>query len=91
MSDLTDQYISSHSKSQIVGFILALLFGPIGLFYSNWVMALVLTGIAVAAFSTIIAPVACWGLSLLLTFYLVSRYNRKVIATAMLHQSSARD
>ena len=48
MNDAVEQYVKTHSKSQAVGFILTLLFGPLGLFYSSWVAGLILCVIAVA-------------------------------------------
>ena len=39
---LVDDYVHTHKKDQLVGFMLTLVFGPLGLFYSSWVVALIL-------------------------------------------------
>jgi len=87
MNDAIKNYIKTHSKSQIAGFILTLLFGPLGLFYSNWVAALVLCLIAFFTLSTIVGPIFCWILSIIIGFFTVSKHNKKVSAAAALTNS----
>lgn len=84
MSDAVQQYIDTHLKSQVLGFVLTLLLGPLGLFYSSWVAALILCVIAIASFYSIIGPIICWILAILISFSAVSKHNEKVKATAAL-------
>ena len=49
MNNAVDVYIDTHSKSQLGGFLLTLILGPLGLFYSSWVAALILCVIAIAS------------------------------------------
>lgn len=84
MYDVIDDYISVHSKSQLTGFFLTLIFGPLGLLYSNWVASVILTVSFAVTISTIIIPAFCWFISILYSFFAVSKYNQKVRATANL-------
>lgn len=82
MSNAVQNYVETHSKSQTAGFFLTLLFGPLGLFYSSWVAALILSAIAVAT-----VPVGlffCWFLAIIISFFSVSKHNEKVKAFAAL-------
>lgn len=88
MSDAVEAYISTHSKSQLSGFLLTLIFGPLGLFHSNWVAALILCVVAIVSSASIIGPLTCWMLAVLISFSSVSSHNEKVKATANLSQSS---
>ena len=87
MNDVVEAYIHAHSKSQTVGFLLTLIFGPLGLFYSSWVAALILCVLAIASVETIVGPIVCWLLAIIISFVTVSGYNTKVKATANLTQS----
>ena len=89
MNDALQSYINTHSKSQIVGFLLSLVFGPLGLFYSNWILGLILSAIAIATFASIVGPVLCWVLAILSSFFTVRNYNKKVRATANLNHSGS--
>lgn len=84
MSEAIDKYIETHSKSQGLGFILTLLLGPLGLFYSSWVAALILCVIAIASAASIVGPIICWILAIIIGFASVSKHNEKVKATAAL-------
>lgn len=84
MNDAVQQYIDTHSKSQGLGFVLTLLFGPLGLFYSSWVAALILCVVAIASAASIIGPVICWILAIIIGFVTVSKHNEKVKAAATL-------
>ena len=86
MNDSVEAYVSTHSKSYLIGFILTFLLGPLGLFYSSWVAALILCVIAISTASTLVVPLFCWALALLINFPAVSRHNEKVRATANLAQ-----
>ena len=76
--DLQKRYIDSHKKSFIAGFILALLFGPIGLMYASvgWGVALLLLTIITA--STVIIPIAFWLIGLMLSYHLIEQHNERV-------------
>lgn len=84
MSEAIENYIKSRSKSQIVGFVLTLLFGPLGLFYSNWVLALVLTVIVFFTAFTLLIPVIVWLFAISMTFYCVAKHNYKLRTEAEL-------
>ena len=84
MNDAVEAYISTHSKSNAIGFFLTLLFGPLGLFYCNWVAALILCVIAVVTAASIIGPVFCWLMAISISFYSVAKHNDKVKAAANL-------
>lgn len=88
MNDAVSAYVSAHSKSQMAGFILTLLLGPLGLFYSSWVAALILCVIAIASAASIIGPVICWLLAILISFFSVSKHNEKIKTAANLAQSN---
>lgn len=84
MSDAIQRYIDTHSKSQVLGFILTLILGPLGLFYGSWVAALILCVIAITTASTIMVPIICWILAILISFATVRKHNKKVKAAAAL-------
>jgi formate hydrogenlyase subunit 4 len=84
MSDVVDKYIETHSKSQALSFFLTFFLGPLGLFYSSWVGALILIVIAIASISTIVVPIICWVLSMIIGFSAVSKHNDKIKAAAEL-------
>lgn len=86
MNNAVEAYIRTHSKSQIAGFLLTLILGPLGLFYSSWVAALILCVIAIVSAASIIGPIICWLLAILISFGAVSSHNEKVRATANLAQ-----
>lgn len=88
MADVVAHYIKTHSKSTLLGFFLTLLFGPLGLFYSNWVAALILSITAIGLGFTVIIPIVCWILAIILNFFTVHKYNEKVKATAALSATS---
>lgn len=75
-------YIATHSKSQLAGIFLTLFLGPLGLFYASWVAALVLCGIAVVSAATIIIPILCWPIAVVLSIAMVADHNDKVKAAA---------
>ena len=84
MNDKVDAYIKAHSKSQGASFILTLLLGPLGLFYSSPIAALILCVIAIATAASIVGPVLCWILAILLGASGVSKHNEKVRSAAEL-------
>ena len=82
MDDAAQHYIDAHSKDQRLGFVLALLFGPLGLFYGSWIAALILCVITFISAATVIGPVICWILAMLINFPAVRMHNEKVKAVA---------
>lgn len=84
MNDAVQKYVDTHSKSQGLGFVLTLILGPLGLFYSNWVAALILCVVAIVSAASIIGPIICWILAILISFATVSKHNEKVKSTAAL-------
>lgn len=84
MNRAVDAYVKTHSKSHSAGFLLTLFFGPLGLFYSSWVAALILCVIAVLSAATIILPIICWMLAILISFGAVSDHNKRVLSSARL-------
>ena len=75
-------------KSQLVGFLLTLVFGPLGLFYSNVVIALVFTlaaGTLVLLVTILtfgvglifILPII-WAISIIASYFSVREYNSKM-------------
>lgn len=78
MDDAVNAYIRTHSKNQLSGFLLTLFLGPLGLFYSSWVAALILCVIAISTAASIIGPLICWILAILISFMTVSSHNEKV-------------
>jgi hypothetical protein len=82
-----EAYYNAHSKSRRVGLILAALFGPLGLLYSNWIAAIILTSVVIGTSSTVIIPIVIWVVSMALSVMFVDKFNDKVIATAKLFSS----
>ena len=67
-----------NEKSRLVSFILTLIFGPLGLFYSSVAGALVLTFIAFIAAATIIVPVICWILAICIGDHCTYKHNKNI-------------
>ena len=65
-------------KSRFVSFILTLLLGPLGLMYSSFVAGAVLIIIAIATAPTLIGPVVCWVLSVLIGDSATYKHNRNI-------------
>ena len=87
MSDEFQKYIDDHTKSYETGFILTFFFGPLGLFYSSWLAALILCVIAIAcavsgALNIVSIVVLCWPLAIFIGFVAVGKHNEKVKNTA---------
>jgi len=80
-------------KSQFVGFLLAFFFGPIGLFYSSTVMAVIYIGFIGAAATSSTDPQVLtgvssvtWILSIITSFITVSSHNKKVEMMRMMRR-----
>lgn len=84
MSEAVNRYIKTHSKSQFAGFLLTFFLGPLGLFYSSWVAAIILLVIAFSTLATLVIPVFLWFLSIIISFIAVDKHNQKVKAAANL-------
>ena len=87
MSDEFQKYIDDHTKSYETGFILTFFFGPLGLFYSSWLAALILCVIAIAcavsgALNIVSIVVLCWPLAIFIGLVAVGKHNEKVKAAA---------
>lgn len=67
-----------NKKSQLVSFILTLLFGPIGLLYSTIAGSIGFMLIAFLTAPTVIGPIICWILSILVGAHYVSSHNHNV-------------
>jgi hypothetical protein len=73
-------------KSHFVGFLLTLIVGPLGLFYSSALAAIIfIVGIVGAAFvlqgdpqAASAAGTGVWILSIITNFFTVSAHNKKV-------------
>ena len=65
-------------KSQLKGFLLTLLFGPLGLFYSNVPLGLVFLVLAIIVGAISLgAAVLFWPLSIVISFFTVKKRNSK--------------
>ena len=75
-------------KSQIVQLLLNLLFGPLGLFYSNWVAGLVFTLIAAGLSAGFIGVgwFLVYPFVLIIGFFTVAKHNGAVNADERRHR-----
>ena len=88
MNDAVQAYIDAHTKSQEIGFLLTFFFGPLGLFYSNWLSALILCTIAVTCAVTgtlniVTIVIFCWPVAIFISLVSVGKHNEKVKAAAL--------
>lgn len=82
-----EDYFNTHKKDQLIGFALTLLFGPLGLLYSVWWMALILCVVVFLlgiGFGLLITLFVIWPLSMLISWGAISDYNNKVRAKGRL-------
>lgn len=75
-------------KSYLVQFILNVFFGPLGLFYSSVAAAIAFTiaAVMVAFVTFFVGAFFVWPITILVGFYTVSRYNKKVDLDEQRHQ-----
>ena len=66
------------TKSRLVSFILTVLLGPLGLFYSSAAGAVILIVLAVVTLPTVVGPFVCWGLAVLWGDTAAHRHNKAV-------------
>lgn len=84
MNNAIDKYVKAHSKSHFINAILTVVLGPLGLLYTNWVAAIILGLIAFVTLSSILVPLVCWLLAIIIGVFSVIKHNRKVLASAEL-------
>ena len=67
-------------NSQLIGFLLTLVFGPLGLFYSSVaaIIGCILLAIALGAVTAGIGALVFWPISILVGINTVGRYNVKI-------------
>lgn len=65
-------------KSVTAAFFLTLLLGPLGLLYSSIVGAIILGVIAVLTAPSIIGPIICWVISIIVGMYSANKHNEGV-------------
>lgn len=74
-------------KSRGTSFLLTLLFGPLGLLYSSIAGGLILTVIALASAVTIVGPIICWVLAILIGDHLTHKHNKNARELKMILMS----
>lgn len=67
-------------KSQLLQFLLALVLGPIGLFYSNSIAAigLLVSAIALSSIVGLVGSVVLWVVSIFVGFFTTQQYNAMI-------------
>lgn len=91
---IIDDYYSARKKNQILGLVLTFFLGPIGLFYSNWIAALVLLVVYYFVFGSILIGAALtiyflpWPIFMLISWILISNHNAKALTEAKLLYTS---
>ena len=66
-------------KNRHTQFWLCLFIGPFGLLYSNVLVAVILTSVAIALYWTIIIPILFWIIAIILGDGSVNLYNQRII------------
>jgi hypothetical protein len=67
-----------NEKSRLVSFVLTLIFGPLGLFYSSLAGGLVLLIVAVITAASIIGPIICWVLAIAIGDHCTYKHNKNI-------------
>ncbi len=67
-----------NKKSRLVSFVLTLIFGPLGLFYSSLAGGLVLLIVAVFTAGSIIGPFICWILAIAIGDHCTYKHNKNI-------------
>ena len=80
MTDADQEQIDKQRKSQSIGFLLTIFFGPLGLFYSSWLLAVIICSIGIAlaitGMANIITIVALsWPVTIIISLVSVAKYN----------------
>ncbi|MGB7299385.1 MAG: hypothetical protein WA888_06120 [Burkholderiaceae bacterium] len=75
-------------KSQLVGILLTLFFGPLGLFYSSVAaaIAMLILAVAIGSFTFFVGALFVWPFCVLLSLFTVHRHNRAVKIEERRHQ-----
>jgi hypothetical protein len=89
MSDPKAAYIKAHKKSRLASLLLTVLLGPLGLFYTGWVAALILLVLAIASFGSVIGPALCWLFSVAWGQIAVGKHNTQLTTTVDLMHSGS--
>ena len=79
-------------KSYFLQFILALLFGPLGMFYSSTAAAIafLLAAIVFGDFTFGVALLFIWPLCIIVSLFMVSNFNDKVALEDRRHEELVR-
>ena len=67
-----------NKKSRITSFLLTLLLGPLGLLYSSVIGGIVLLIIAILSAPTLIGPMVCWFLAVIIGDSATHKHNKGV-------------
>lgn len=67
-----------NQKSRATSFVLTFLLGPLGLLYASWVAAVILAVIAIATAATVVGPVICWILAMIIGDSATRKHNRGI-------------
>lgn len=67
-----------NEKSRGTSFVLTLLLGPLGLMYSSLAGGIILLIIAIATAATIIGPVICWLLAIVIGDSATHKHNQNI-------------
>lgn len=89
------EYFNEHKKTYSNGVGATLIFGPIGLFYTNWIAGLFLTIILILVHPYFSAMpeyafyhiLVLWPLSILLSIGYVSTHNKKLMSKIKLNNA----
>ena len=73
-------------KSELVSFLLTFFFGPVGLFYSSFAGGVALLLLTAATFPTVIGPIICWFLSIVIGMHCTSNHNYSVKKFISIHK-----
>lgn len=84
MSEAIKNYVAANSKSRVISLILTILFGPLGLLYSSIIGGVILLVVAIFTSATIVVPLICWIIAILIGDSAVVSYNKKMRAQAEL-------
>ena len=67
-----------NKKSRLASLLLTLLLGPLGLMYSSVIGGIILLVIAIATAPTLIGPIVCWGLAVIIGDSATYKHNRSI-------------
>lgn len=87
------EYYNEYKKSYFGGIMMVLFFGPIGLFYTNWIAGLFLTILFIGligvmgASGFLVAVMFVYPISILLNLSFVSSHNKKLMSKIKLNNA----